>query len=144
MTATLTKLSAKEVEARLQSGRAVLVDIREPDEFARSHVAGAHSQPLSGLEQSHLTVDPDADVVFTCRTGMRNRIAVRFVYEWRDAGGQWWRSHGNENWLFAPSGHMDRRMASINDQPIEKRERLFRWPQGPRPADHPGLTELGL
>ena len=73
-----------------------------------------------------------------------NRIAVRFVYEWRDAGGQWWRSHGNENWLFAPSGHMDRRMASINDQPIEDSERLFRWPQGPRPADHPGLTELGL
>ena len=44
----------------------------------------------------------------------------------------------------AASGHMDRRMASINDQPIEESERLFRWPQGPRPADHPGLTELGL
>lgn len=73
-----------------------------------------------------------------------DRIAVRFVYEWRDASGQWWRSHGNENWLFAPSGHMDRRMASINDEPIAESERLFRWPAGPRPADHPGLAELGL
>ncbi len=64
MTETLTKLSPSEVQARISAGRAVLVDIREPDEFARSHVAGAHSQPLSALEQSHLTVDPDADVVF--------------------------------------------------------------------------------
>jgi len=83
MTATLTKLSPQDVQARVNSGRAVLVDIREPDEFARSHVAGAHSQPLSGWEQSHLTIDPDADVVFTCRTGMRtagacDRLAAGF------------------------------------------------------------------
>ena len=73
-----------------------------------------------------------------------NHIAVRFVYEWRDAGGRWFRSHGNENWEFAPSGHMHRRHASINDVPITEADRLFRWPRGPRPADHPGLTELGL
>lgn len=73
-----------------------------------------------------------------------NRIAVRFAYEWHDAAGQWWRSYGNENWLFAPSGHMARRIASINDLAIAETERLFRWPQGPRPLDHPGLSELGL
>lgn len=73
-----------------------------------------------------------------------NRIAVRFVYEWHDDAGQWWRSHGNENWEFAPGGHMARRLASINDQRISASERLFRWPQGPRPADHPGLSDLGL
>ncbi|MDP1579743.1 MAG: nuclear transport factor 2 family protein [Candidatus Didemnitutus sp.] len=73
-----------------------------------------------------------------------NRIAVRFVYEWRDAEDRWWRSHGNENWEFAASGHMHRRHASINDVAITESERLFRWPQGPRPADHPSLSELGL
>jgi uncharacterized protein len=73
-----------------------------------------------------------------------NRIAVRFVYEWHDASGQWWRSHGNENWLFDNEGYMAERHASINDVSIEETSRLFRWPQGPRPADHPGLTELGL
>ena len=71
-------------------------------------------------------------------------IAVRFVYESRDAGGRWWRSHGNENWLFAPDGLMAERHASINDVPISEAERLFRWPLGTRPEDHPGLTELGL
>ncbi|WP_310533900.1 rhodanese family protein [Novosphingobium sp.] len=82
MTATLHKLSPGEVQARIASGRAVLVDIREADEFARAHVPGAQSQPLSAWEQAHLTVDPAADVIFTCRTGMRtagacDRLAAR-------------------------------------------------------------------
>ena len=73
-----------------------------------------------------------------------NRIAVRFAYEWQDDGGNWFRSYGNENWEFDERGLMARRHASINDLPITESTRLFRWPQGRRPDDHPGLTELGL
>ncbi|MEE4012243.1 nuclear transport factor 2 family protein [Roseibium sp. FZY0029] len=73
-----------------------------------------------------------------------NRIAVRFAYEWHDAAGQWYRSYGNENWEFAPNGLMHRRFASINDLAISANERKMHWPLGPRPADHPGLSELGL
>lgn len=73
-----------------------------------------------------------------------NRIAVRFAYEWHDDSGQWYRSYGNENWEFDASGLMDRRFASINDRPIKPEERKFHWPQGRRPDDHPGLSELGL
>ncbi|MGJ7553649.1 DUF1348 family protein [Variovorax sp. RB2P76] len=58
---------------------------------------------------------------------MDNRIAVRFEYEWHDAAGQWFRSHGNENWEFAENGLMQRRYASINDQPIAEEDRKFRW-----------------
>ncbi len=73
-----------------------------------------------------------------------DRIAVRFAYEWRDADGDWFRSHGNENWRFDALGCMAERHASINDQPIAAVERLFHWPLGPRPDDHPGLSALGL
>lgn len=73
-----------------------------------------------------------------------NRIAVRFAYEWHDGGGQWFRSYGNENWEFAGNGLMQRRIASINDLAIAEAERKFRWPQGRRPDDHPGLSDLGL
>jgi len=73
-----------------------------------------------------------------------NRIAVRFAYEWHDASGQWFRSNGNENWEFDAEGYMAVRHASINDLAISEAERLFRWPEGPRPADHPGLSDLGL
>ena len=73
-----------------------------------------------------------------------NRIAVRFAYEWRDDSGQWFRSYGNENWEFDTSGLMRLRIASINDAPIAEADRKFRWPQGRRPDDHPGLSELGL
>jgi len=71
-------------------------------------------------------------------------IAVRFAYEWHDAQGQWFRSYGNENWQFDAEGTMAMRHASINDLAIDESARLFHWPQGPRPVEHPGLTELGL
>ena len=73
-----------------------------------------------------------------------NRIAVRFAYEAHDGTGRWFRAYGNENWEFAPDGLMAVRRASINDLPITEEMRLFRWPLGPRPADHPGLSDLGL
>ena len=73
-----------------------------------------------------------------------HRIAVRFAYEWRDDAGQWYRSYGNENWEFGDDGLMAVRVASINDRPIAAADRLFHWPQGRRPDEHPGLSELGL
>jgi hypothetical protein len=73
-----------------------------------------------------------------------DRIAVRFAYEWRDDSGHWFRSYGNENWLFDAEGLMAERHASINDLPITETDRLFHWPPGRRPDDHPGLSALGL
>ncbi|MCK9609411.1 MAG: nuclear transport factor 2 family protein [Methylomonas sp.] len=73
-----------------------------------------------------------------------NRIAVRFAYEWHDHAGNWFRSYGNENWEFNEFGLMQRRFASINDLPIKPEQRLFHWPSGRRPDEHPGLNELGL
>ena len=74
----------------------------------------------------------------------QNRIAVRFAYEWHDDSGNWFRSYGNENWEFDESGLMRRRIASINDAPIQEDERKFFWPQGPRPDGHPDLGTLNL
>jgi len=74
-----------------------------------------------------------------------NRIAVRFQYEFHDDSGNWFRAYGNEQWEFDGQGLMRRREASINDVAIREGERRFTWPRpGPRPADFPGLTELGL
>ncbi|RJS94822.1 nuclear transport factor 2 family protein [Salinisphaera sp. Q1T1-3] len=73
-----------------------------------------------------------------------DRLAVRFAYEWHNEAGQWFRSYGNENWHFAADGLMQTRLASINDLPIAEADRLFHWPLGRRPDDHPGLSALGL
>jgi nuclear transport factor 2 (NTF2) superfamily protein len=73
-----------------------------------------------------------------------SRIAVRFAYESHDAAGRWYRSYGNENWEFGEDGVMHHRYACINDLPIQESERLFHWPLGRRPDDHPSLSELGL
>lgn len=73
-----------------------------------------------------------------------NRIAVRFAYESHDPSGQWHRAYGNENWEFDDAGLSRIRHASINDLTIGEQDRLFRWPLGRRPDNHPGLTALGL
>jgi len=73
-----------------------------------------------------------------------DRIAVRFAYEWHDREDNWFRSYGNENWQFAENGLMKTRYASINDISITEAERKFDWSPGPRPADYPGLSALGL
>lgn len=73
------------------------------------------------------------------------RIAVRFAYEYHDDSGQWYRAYGNENWEFDAQGLMHHRHACINEHPIKPEERKFLWANsGPRPADHPGLSDFGI
>ena len=74
----------------------------------------------------------------------KNRIAVRFAYEWHDDSGNWFRSYGNENWEFNADGLMQKRYASINDLPIRESDRRYHWSLGRRPDDHPGLSQLDL
>lgn len=71
MTVNLPSLSPTEAAERLRRGRAVLVDIREPDEYARRRIGGSLSRPLSAFQPAQLGADPQQDVVFTCRSGMR-------------------------------------------------------------------------
>ncbi len=73
-----------------------------------------------------------------------DRIAVRFAYEYRDDSGTWFRAYGNENWAFDADGLMRRRIASINEHPIDAGARQFHWPLGRRPDDHAGLSDLGF
>jgi len=71
MTAKLTPVAPKDLAALMDQARAILVDIREPDEFAQGHAKGALSFPLSAFEHAHLTIEPGKDVVFTCKSGVR-------------------------------------------------------------------------
>lgn len=73
-----------------------------------------------------------------------NRIGVRYAYEYHNDAGEWFRAYGNENWVFSEDGLMKERYASINDVPIKEKDRLFHWPEGRRPDDHPSLSDLGL
>ncbi len=122
-------------------------------------VAGAYTPDSRWRNRSEFLAGRDAIVAFLTRKWRveleyrlikelwafgDNRIAVRFAYESHDASGQWFRSHGNEQWAFDAAGFMRRREASINDVAIADGDRLFRWEPGPRPADHPGLGALGL
>lgn len=133
---------------------------RDPKRVAGAYTPDSkwrnRSQFITGREEieAFLTekwsVETDYRLVKEIWAHGTDRIAVRFAYEWHDANNQWYRSYGNENWEFDDLGFMRARHASINDVQIEERARKFRWPRdaatgaSKRPADHPGLTGLGL
>jgi rhodanese-related sulfurtransferase len=68
---TLTAINPETLAARIKARAATLIDIREPDEYAREHINGAVSLPLSRLEEGKLTLETHGDVVFHCKSGMR-------------------------------------------------------------------------
>jgi hypothetical protein len=128
---------------------------RDPERCAQAYTAGSRwrnrSIFLQGREEivAFLTAkwerEHDYRLIKELWAFEGDRIAVRFAYEWRSDAGQWFRAYGNENWLFDGDGYMAERHASINDVAIEESERRFHWDRsGPRPEDHPGLSELGL
>jgi rhodanese-related sulfurtransferase len=71
MPKSLIALKPEYVEERVRQGHALLIDIREDDEFARRHVPGALSRPLSRFDAVALPEMDGTDVIFTCRSGMR-------------------------------------------------------------------------
>ena len=127
---------------------------RDPEQVALGYTIDSHwrnrSEFLSGRQQiieflrRKWATELDYRLMKEIWAHGDDHIAVRFAYEWHDAAGSWFRSYGNENWQFDQNGLMKRRIASINDIDIRPEQRKFHWPPGARPADHPGLSDLGL
>ena len=74
---TKTKdLSPQQVSAMLDKGRALLIDVREPAEFAAERIHGALNFPLSTFDPKALPQAMDRTVVFQCGSGKRSATAV--------------------------------------------------------------------
>jgi uncharacterized protein len=118
---------------------------REPHKVAQAYTLDSvwrnRDAFVSGREEiiALLTEKWERELEYALRKNLwcfdDNHIAVRYQYESHDRDGQWWRSYGNELWEFDQHGLMRRREASINDVPIDEKERrIF----GPRPAEEHG------
>ncbi|MEO0521487.1 MAG: rhodanese-like domain-containing protein [Pseudomonadota bacterium] len=104
---TLKKINATTAHDWVKSGKAVLIDVREPDEWIKEHVPEAHLVPLSGFNADDFSKDHDKLAVFHCRSGGRTEAAApqilrtgfREVYQ-LEGGIEAWRKAGlkvNEN-----------------------------------------------
>jgi nuclear transport factor 2 (NTF2) superfamily protein len=145
-----------ELESATRKVRAAedLWNSRDPSKVVRAYTPDSHwrnrGYELNGRESIRAFLERKWSVELEYRLvkelwGFRlNRMAVRFCYESRDGEGRWMRSFGNELWEFDEQGLMLRRYASVNDVPIDQADRKLRWPLGPRPTDHPGLSALGI
>lgn len=86
----------------------------------------------------------DARVLLEGWTEGEGRLSLRFAREFRDDSGTWFRVYGSEELELDASGLVQRRLTAANEHPIEEHQRALRWSAGPRPRDHPTLTELGF
>lgn len=104
---TLKKIDAKTAHEWMKNGEAVLIDVREPDEYIKEHVPEAHLVPLSGFNREDFPQEHDKIAVFHCRSGGRTEASApqilqtgfREVYQ-LEGGIQSWREAGfpvNEN-----------------------------------------------
>jgi rhodanese-related sulfurtransferase len=97
----LNPMSALELKQRLDSGQAVLIDVRETDEHAREHVLGARLAPLSAIDAHDFDRDHDKVAVFHCRSGMRTQAnAAKLIAQgfheayYLDGGIEAWKAAG--------------------------------------------------
>ncbi|TGY87821.1 rhodanese-like domain-containing protein [Marinicauda algicola] len=97
----LEDLSAEEVAEALDAGRIVLIDVREPHEYAAERIAGALLMPLSTFEPEALPTGGDKRIVLHCAAGKRSERAAQLAAQagvrvdahlagglsaWKDAG----------------------------------------------------------
>jgi rhodanese-related sulfurtransferase len=71
---TFHTITPHALKRRLDDGSAVLVDVREPDEYAREHIAGARLVPLASFDAHDFDRERDKAIVFTCRSGNRTAL----------------------------------------------------------------------
>ncbi len=65
-----------EVARLLKSGKILLIDVREPSEYASERIAGALLYPLSTFDAATLPEDGPRRVVFHCGSGKRSLTAA--------------------------------------------------------------------
>jgi rhodanese-related sulfurtransferase len=97
-TAQVIDLDREAIKQGLREGSILLVDVREPHEFAAGHIPGAVSHPLSSFDPSSL---PEGKrIIFSCAAGVRSVRAIEFA----QASGRDIREHykgGFKDWAAA-------------------------------------------
>lgn len=86
------------VKAGLADGTMLLIDVREPHEFANGHIPGSVSMPLSRFDPSALPVDGGKRIVFSCAAGVRSMQALALAQaegldlaeHYRGGFKEWW------------------------------------------------------
>ncbi|WP_167757937.1 rhodanese-like domain-containing protein [Deinococcus fonticola] len=76
----MKEVSPAEGQALVQGG-AVLVDVREPNEYSEIHAEGAQLLPLSELEARYAELPKDRPLVMICRSGARSARAGEFLLQ---------------------------------------------------------------
>lgn len=77
--AKVENVTIEELKQGLSDGSIILVDVREPNEFAAGHIPGAILNPLQKFDPKAIPNEPGKRVVFSCRAGNRSLKALELA-----------------------------------------------------------------
>jgi rhodanese-related sulfurtransferase len=78
---TITHLDLETVKAGLADGSMLIVDVREPHEFAAGHIPGSVSLPLSRFDADDIPTESGKRIVFSCAAGVRSMQALALAQQ---------------------------------------------------------------
>jgi len=76
---TVNDLDFEAIKTGLVDGSIVIVDVREPHEFAAGRIPGSLSLPLSRFDPDEIPIDAGKQVVLSCAAGIRSLRAIEMA-----------------------------------------------------------------
>jgi len=77
-----TRISVQEAREKLDAGQAVMIDVREPNEYVEVHAKGVRLIPVNSVMNEVKQIRDfagDKEVLFICRSGQRSALAAEFA-----------------------------------------------------------------
>lgn len=74
------EIDVLEAQQRIEAG-AVLVDVREPNEYEDSHIPGSRLEPLSTFTEGYKNLPKNQPLIMQCRSGARSERAAKYLLE---------------------------------------------------------------
>ncbi len=74
-----TRITIEEAREMLSRDDVVVIDVREPHEYARGHLPGAKLIPVNSLFVRHQELPKDKEIIFVCAVGQRSALACEIA-----------------------------------------------------------------
>ena len=84
----IQEINCNKARVMLKNNQAIIIDVREQDEWDESHINQAHHHALSEFDPEYIkNINPDNKIIIMqCRSGMRSQTAIQYMQESGYAG----------------------------------------------------------
>lgn len=98
-TGSIKSVDPQTLHKWLQNNEAILIDVREADEYKVAHIPGSILMPVGTCNAGKLPLNPDKKIVFHCKSGTRGGMACQQCVQGFEGHSLYNLDGGIENWI---------------------------------------------